>query len=115
MAKRKPGTLSWLCGEPAAENPPSPPQYRQAGPAPPSDAELLDAYSRAVTAVVERIGPAVVSIHVDEGRRSSEFEPAGAGSGFVITPDGYILTNTHVVANARDLRALFIDGHKLLD
>ena len=114
MAKRKPGSLSWLSGEPAAENPPSPPQYRQAGPAPPSDAELLDAYSRAVTAVVERIGPAVVSIHVGEGRRASEFEPAGAGSGFVITPDGYILTNSHVVANAREIRALFIDGHKLM-
>ena len=114
MAKRKPGSLSWLGGESAAENPPSPPQYRQTGPAPPSDAELLDAYSRAVTAVVERIGPAVVSIHVDEGRRSSEFEPAGAGSGFVITPDGYILTNSHVVANAREIRALFIDGHKLM-
>jgi len=114
MAKRKPGSLSWLGGESAAQNPPSPPQYRQTGPAPPSDAELLDAYSRAVTAVVERIGPAVVSIHVDEGRRSSEFEPAGAGSGFVITPDGYILTNSHVVANAREIRALFIDGHKLM-
>jgi len=114
MAKRKPGSLSWLSGEAAAVNPPSPPQSRQAGPAPPSDAELLDACSRAVTAVVERIGPAVVSIHVGEGRRASEFEPAGAGSGFVITPDGYILTNSHVVANAREIRALFIDGHKLM-
>jgi len=114
MTKRKPGSLSWLGGESAAENPPSSPQSRQAGPAPPSDAELLDAYSRAVTAVVERIGPAVVSIHVGEGRRASEFEPAGAGSGFVITPDGYILTNSHVVANAREIRALFIDGHKLM-
>jgi S1-C subfamily serine protease len=114
MTKKKPGSLAWLSGEAAAENPPSPPKYRQVGTAPPSDAELLDAYSRAVTAVVERIGPAVVSIHVGEGRRTSEFEPAGAGSGFVITPDGYILTNSHVVANAREIRALFIDGQKLM-
>src|SRR4030042_5487712 len=58
MAKRKPGSLSWLSGESAAENPPPPPQSRQAGPAPPSDAELLEAYSRAGTAGVGRVGAA---------------------------------------------------------
>jgi S1-C subfamily serine protease len=81
-------------------------------PEPPSDSDLLDAYSRAVTAVVGAIGPAVVSIHTGEGKRASEFEPTGAGSGFVITPDGYILTNSHVAASAREVRVIFIDGQK---
>jgi S1-C subfamily serine protease len=113
MAKKKPESLSWLSGKAAAEDPEASPKPRQAGPQAPSDAELLDAYSRAVTAVVDSVGPAVVNIHIGEGRRTSEFEPAGAGSGFVITPDGYILTNSHVVANAREIRALFIDGRNL--
>ena len=112
--KKKAAPLSWLSGEAAAQEPPSPSEPRPASPQAPSDAELLDAYSRAVTAVVERVGPAVVSIHIGKGSRTSEFEPAGAGSGFVITPDGYILTNSHVVANAHEIRALFIDGQKLM-
>ncbi len=58
-----------------------------------SEVELLDAYSRAVIQVVEAVGPAVVGISV--GRQ--EQGQAGAGSGVVITPDGYILTNDHVV------------------
>jgi len=114
MAKKKTGSLSWLSGGTSAAEQPSAPDPGQAGQLPPSDADLLDAYSRAVTAVVDRIGPAVVSIHTGEGRRASEFEPAGAGSGFVITPDGYILTNSHVVAEARGIRALFIDGQKMM-
>ena len=112
MAKKKLESLSWMSGEVTAENPSPHPESRQADPQASSDAEFLDAYSRAVTAVVERVGPAVVSIHTGEGR-ASEFEPAGAGSGFVITPDGYILTNSHVVVNAREIRALFIDGRRL--
>jgi len=112
MTKKKSAKVSWLSGAAAQEAEPAP-ENRQAEAPSAADAELLDAYSRAVTAVVDRVGPAVVSIHVGEGRRAPEFEPAGAGSGVVITPDGYILTNSHVVANAREIRALFIDGHKL--
>ncbi len=59
------------------------------------DGELLDAYSRAVTGVVDQAGPAVVSLEL-----ASKRGPAGAGSGFVVTPDGYVMTNSHVVAAA---------------
>jgi S1-C subfamily serine protease len=75
-----------------------------------SDLELLDAYSRAVINVVDAVGPAVVSISV--GRPASERSPGetGAGSGVVIAPDGYILTNDHVVHGAKGLRVLLNDG-----
>jgi S1-C subfamily serine protease len=71
----------------------------------PRDEELLDAYSHAVVQVVERVGPAVVSIG-----RSSRRGPAGAGSGVVFTPDGYVLTNAHVAAGAHQLELGFTDG-----
>jgi S1-C subfamily serine protease len=67
--------------------------------------ELLDAYSRAVVSVVERVGPAVVSI-----ARTVRRGPAGAGSGVAFTPDGYVLTNAHVAAGARELELGFTDG-----
>lgn len=63
-----------------------------------TDDELLDAYSHAVIGVVEKAGPAVVSLEVHQRG------PAGAGSGFVVTPDGYVMTNSHVVANARQIK-----------
>ena len=69
------------------------------------DAELLDAYSQAVIGVVDQVGPAVVSIG-----RSSRRGPAGAGSGVAFTPDGYVLTNAHVVAGAHQLELGFTDG-----
>src|SRR5262245_50918048 len=65
---------------------------------PPSDDDLLDAYSRAVMTVVDKAGPAVVSLEV------SQRGPSGAGSGFVVTPDGYVMTNSHVVAGARKIK-----------
>ena len=67
--------------------------------APPADdGALLDAYSQTVAAVVNRVAPSVVNIRVVAGERGQ-----GSGSGFVIAPDGFILTNSHVVHGAREL------------
>jgi S1-C subfamily serine protease len=81
------------------------------------EAEVLDAYSHAVTSVVDRVGPAVVSIQVSSGKSTSARNGArgrpsgeGAGSGVVFTPDGYLLTNAHVVEGARRVRVTALDG-----
>lgn len=71
-----------------------------------SDDQLLDAYSEAVINTVETVGPSVVSIEMKRGRRYRE----GTGSGFIFTPDGFILTNNHVVHRARDIKINLSDG-----
>lgn len=78
-----------------------------------SDAELLDAYSRAVTQAVDAVGPSVVSVNVR--RRRGRRRPAqnGSGSGFVFTPDGFVLTNSHVVHRATALELGFADGRRI--
>jgi S1-C subfamily serine protease len=75
-----------------------------------ADVELLDAYSRAVITVVDTVGLTVVSIAVGKPAPSSGGEQVGAGSGVVIAPDGYILTNQHVVHGARRLTVFFTNG-----
>jgi S1-C subfamily serine protease len=78
-----------------------------------SDVELLDAYSRAVITVAEAVGPAVVSVSVGKDSAGSEPGQIGAGSGVVIAPDGYILTNDHVVHYAKQLAVTLTSGATL--
>jgi S1-C subfamily serine protease len=90
-----------------------PGQSRSRSDAEPSDEEALDAYSRAVTSVAERLSPSVgnlrVSRRVRGGRRLD-----GGGSSVVITPDGFMLTSAHVVARTDGTgRASFVDGREL--
>ena len=78
----------------------------------PDSSEALDAYSAAVVGAVELVGPAVVSVYVggaDEAARAR----GGAGSGVVVTPDGYLLTNEHVVQRVNEARVAFVDGRSV--
>jgi S1-C subfamily serine protease len=79
----------------------------------PRDEVLLDAYSSAVVAASERVGPAVIHVEVAHAARAAGGEPPrrGTGSGFVFTPDGLILTNSHVVHGSRLIRVSFADGN----
>src|SRR5437763_6607844 len=90
-------------------------QTRTASAVPPEDTELLDAYSRAVTDVVKRVGPSVVNIEVfgiDPRDPQKRERRRGAGSGFVFTPDGFILTNSHVVTGATKIEITLANGDR---
>lgn len=77
--------------------------------------DLLDAYSHAVVTVAEKVGPSVVSIKTTQEVKARTprgvvpFDMSGGGSGVVITPDGYILTNSHVVNNTKGLEVFLSD------
>ena len=79
---------------------------------PPNDDKLLDGYSTTVTRVVEKVGPSVVNIRVHGMHRENRRRPesGGSGSGFVIAPDGFILTNSHVVHGAARMEVSLADG-----
>jgi S1-C subfamily serine protease len=77
---------------------------------PAAEREALDAYSRTVVAVAERLSPSVANLRVTRQTRAGRV-PVGAGSGVVLTPDGFLLTSAHVVSGrARQGRASFVDG-----
>ncbi|MCE8013226.1 PDZ domain-containing protein [Halomonas daqingensis] len=76
------------------------------------EVEMLDAYSRAVIAVVDAVGPAVVSLFTSGNPSHGGVEQQGAGSGFILAPDGYLLTNSHVVGKSKQLRTIFTSGQK---
>ena len=79
-----------------------------------NDRQLLDAYSSTVTGVVKSAAQAVVHIgivkKIQDPRTKKYTEQSGAGSGFVISSDGYIITNNHVIEDAISIRTAFSDG-----
>jgi serine protease Do len=84
------------------------------GPVPePEELEALDAYSRTVAGVAEQLAPSVANLRITRMTRRGRV-PAGAGSGVVLTPDGFLLTSAHVVAGSgRQGRAAFVDGREV--
>jgi len=102
--ERMNGSLQWVDG-PQEERSDS---VRLTVPQAAQDADVLDAYSQAVIRVVETVSPAVISLF---GRNADG--RGGAGSGFIVTPDGYAITNSHVIDERPQLTAETADGDKL--
>jgi S1-C subfamily serine protease len=83
------------------------PEFAEKTKSKPTDGELLDAYSNAVVSTVQQAGPAVLHIQARSGQ-----DRGGSGSGFLISPDGFVVTNSHVVHGAEAVRAQTPDGRE---
>jgi len=92
-----------------SHQPPKGSAFRQGNDVP-NDYSLLDEYSRTIVSAVERVAPAVANIEIQQRHKNRSHDIAGSGSGFIITPDGFSLTNSHVVHGATRIVVNLSDG-----